>query len=392
MPPGFNESLVISSCSILIKANTCCWITKEEALHKFYQCVTLIFYVRCQMIMKVTVKSLAQAAGVSRGTVDRVLHNRGAVREDVAKKIKMLAKELGYVPNRAGRALAAYKTPIKIGALMPSIGNAFYQEIISGINAAQEEFADLGLDVVLKEVEGFDEQTHLDAIEYLLAQGCKALCLSTVNTDRLREKINELYEKHIAVVLLNTDVENTKRLCYVGSDYLTAGATCAGMLSLARQDKLHILIVTGSHLLLGHNLRIEGFKQELNRQAIDYEIVDTVESFDSDIRGQQETFNALKANPQINCVYIAGAAVQGVGAALIANGKKDIFAIGFDDLYSTRQFVDAGIIKFVVCQQPTRQGYHAIKRAYQALAGQLNDKVPDFITETIIKIRANMDR
>lgn len=342
--------------------------------------------------MKVTVKSLAQAAGVSRGTVDRVLHNRGAVKEEVAKKVKRLAKDLGYVPNRAGRALAAYKTPIKIGALMPSIGNAFYQEIISGINDAQEEFADLGLEVVLKEVEGFDEQMHLDAIEYLLKQGCRALCLSTVNTDKLRDKINELHDRNIAVVLLNTDVENTKRLCYVGSDYMTAGATCAGMLSLARQDKLHILIVTGSHLILGHNLRIEGFKQELERQDIDYEIVETVESFDSDIRGQQETSRVLQDHPEINCVYIAGAAVSGVGAAIIASGKKDIFAIGFDDLYSTRQFVGAGIIKFVVCQQPVRQGYHAIKRAYQALAGQLNDKVPDFITETIIKIRANLDR
>lgn len=342
--------------------------------------------------MKVTVKSLAQAAGVSRGTVDRVLHNRGAVKEDVAKRVRMLAKELGYVPNRAGRALAAYKTPIKIGALMPSVGNAFYQEIISGINAAQEEFADLGLEVVLKEVEGFDEQVHLKAIDYLLKQGCRALCLSTVNTEQIRDKINELNEKHIAVVLLNTDVENTKRLCYVGSDYLTAGATCAGMLALARQDKLHILIVTGSRLLLGHNLRIQGFMEELNRQNIDYQIIDTVESFDSDIRAQQVTSKVLAAHPEINCVYIAGAAVQGVGAALIANGEKDVFAIGFDDLYSTRQLVGAGIIKFVVCQQPTRQGYHAIKRAYQALAGQLNDKVPDFITDTIIKIRANLDR
>ena len=119
--------------------------------------------------MKVTVKSLAQAAGVSRGTVDRVLHNRGdnrgAVKDEVAKRVRLLAKELGYVPNRAGRALAAYKTPIKIGALMPSVGNAFYQEIIQGINEAQNEFADLGLEVVLKEVEGFDEQVHLEAID-----------------------------------------------------------------------------------------------------------------------------------------------------------------------------------------------------------------------------------
>lgn len=349
--------------------------------------------------MKVTVKSLAQAAGVSRGTVDRVLHNRGSVREDVIKRVKMLAKELGYVPNRAGRALAASKTPIKIGALLPSIGNAFYQDVIEGIKNAQKEFADLGLEVVIKEVEGFDEDVHLQAIDALLGAGCRALCLATVNTDRIRDRINALHDrnatlssdKSVSVVLLNTDVENTKRLCYVGSDYLTAGATCAGMLALARKEKQNILIVTGSHLLLGHNLRIKGFEEELKRQNVDYQIVAVVESFDSEIKAQQVTHQALKAHPEINCVYVAGAGVQGVGSALIAHANPDIFAIGFDDLYSTKQLVAAGIIKFVVCQQPARQGYHAIKRAYQSLAGQLGDNVPDFITETIIKINANLN-
>ena len=49
--------------------------------------------------MKVTVKSLAQAAGVSRGTVDRVLHNRGGVKPEVVLKIKNLAKEVGIEKN-----------------------------------------------------------------------------------------------------------------------------------------------------------------------------------------------------------------------------------------------------------------------------------------------------
>lgn len=55
--------------------------------------------------MTVTVKSLAKAAGVSRGTVDRVLHDRGSVKKELAIKIKALAKEMGYVPNRGGKIL-----------------------------------------------------------------------------------------------------------------------------------------------------------------------------------------------------------------------------------------------------------------------------------------------
>ncbi len=341
--------------------------------------------------MKVTVKSLAQAAGVSRGTVDRVLHNRGAVKPEVAQRIRTLAKEFGYVPNRAGRALAASKTPFKIGVLLPGIGNLFFDDVKAGILKAVADYSDLGLEVVVREVQGYEVNTHANAIEYLLNKNCQALCLSTVDDPQIRERINALTQSGMPVVLLNTDISAVNRMCYVGSDYKTAGATCGGLLSMCRhQEPLKILVVTGSKLMLGHNLRIEGLKQELTRQGSAFEIVAVVESNDSDIRAQELTLQQIKVHPDINCVYVTGAGVQGVGAALIALERPEIFAISFDEVYTTRELLQEGIIKFTVCQQPERQGYHAVKRAYQALTGQLPLKTEDFITDTIIKIKANL--
>lgn len=341
--------------------------------------------------MKVTVKSLALAAGVSRGTVDRVLHNRGAVKPEVALRIKTLAREFGYVPNRAGRALAAYKTPYKIGVLIPSVGNRFFDDVITGIRKAGADYADLGLEIILKEVQGYEVKQHLAAIDSLLAQNCQALCLATVDTPEIQQRLNELHTAGITVVLFNTDVHNARRLCYVGSDYKCAGATCAGMLAMCGgRQHFKVLVVTGSRLMWGHNLRIQGFKEELDRQHSDYEIVAVVESNDSEIRAQEVTLDAFRDNPDINCVYVTGAGVQGVGAALIALKRPDIIAIAFDEVYTTRELVSEGIIKFIVCQQPERQGYHAVKRAYQALAGQLEPVVEDFVTDTIIKIKANL--
>ena len=54
--------------------------------------------------MAVTMQQIADLAGVSRGTVDRALNNRGRIRPEVAEKIKMIAKELGYQPNIAAKA------------------------------------------------------------------------------------------------------------------------------------------------------------------------------------------------------------------------------------------------------------------------------------------------
>ena len=96
-------------------------------------------------IVPVTSGKIAELAGVSRGTVDRALHNRGGVNPEVEKKIKQLADQLGYKPDRAGKALSSRKNPPKIGVLLNSVGNAFFDEVKRGIAAAEKELADFRL-------------------------------------------------------------------------------------------------------------------------------------------------------------------------------------------------------------------------------------------------------
>ena len=63
--------------------------------------------------MAVTLVEIASLAGVSRGTVDRALNNRGRVDPEVADRVRRIAAELGYRPNREGRLLALAKNPIR---------------------------------------------------------------------------------------------------------------------------------------------------------------------------------------------------------------------------------------------------------------------------------------
>ena len=56
--------------------------------------------------MAITLNQIAEICGVSRGTVDRALHNKGNVRPAVAERIKAVANEYGYIPNRPAVALA----------------------------------------------------------------------------------------------------------------------------------------------------------------------------------------------------------------------------------------------------------------------------------------------
>ena len=76
--------------------------------------------------MAVTAQQIAELAGVSRGTVDRALHNRGRVNPEVAARIRQIANELGYKPNLIGQALVRTKRDFKLGAILQSVDCLLY--------------------------------------------------------------------------------------------------------------------------------------------------------------------------------------------------------------------------------------------------------------------------
>ena len=79
--------------------------------------------------MSITSTQIAALAGVSGGTVDRVLKNRGHIAPEVAERIQKIEQEHSYRPNRAGRQLALARKPMKIGVILQSMQTPFMQSV-----------------------------------------------------------------------------------------------------------------------------------------------------------------------------------------------------------------------------------------------------------------------
>ncbi len=342
--------------------------------------------------MSVTLKDLAKASGVSIGTVSRALNDKNEVSAKTSERIRQLAQELGYIPNRAGRALSAQKSINYVGISIPSINSPFFDDIKKGIDQAVREFKDLGIDIVLKEQEGWDVDTQIRNIEELEQSGCKAFVICAVDSQKMRDKIEELSDKGLPVVLLNNDLPGSKRLCFVGPDYLCSGEIAATMVDKCRQGiALKILLVVGYKAHLGHKTRIDGFVDELKSRRHDFEIVDVIEGNDQDIVTQQVTMKAFLEHPEINVVYMAsGNGVSGLGAAVIADAKHKRFVVACDEIYTTKELVKNDIIDFVICQSPTVQGYQAIKKLHDYL-NKIGSAPEDFIVDTVIKVKTHFE-
>ena len=83
----------------------------------------------------VTIREVAEKAGVSVATVSYVLNEARKMRPETQRRVLLAAKELGYFPNNAARSLAVGRSSV-IGLVVPDLGNPFFPEIAKAFQEA----------------------------------------------------------------------------------------------------------------------------------------------------------------------------------------------------------------------------------------------------------------
>src|SRR6266478_8256761 len=119
---------------------------------------------------------IADLANVSIGTVDRALHGRPGINEETRQRILQVARQVGYTPNLAARALSASKSNLKIGVCVPREIHFFYDQLWSGILEEARQAAHLGIQFVNRPVEVLGAG-DTDAFKKLVASGVRGIIL-----------------------------------------------------------------------------------------------------------------------------------------------------------------------------------------------------------------------
>ena len=337
-----------------------------------------------------TMKEIAQLAGVSRGTVDRVLNHRGSVSDETKKKILEIAELLEYQPNKAGLALAAQKKNMKIGVLLFGIGNPFFDEVLKGLYEKAREFS-IYRCVILEKRITFSLEEQLLAMDELVQEGIHGLILSPYNDTAVREKIDALYESGIPCITVNTDIPGSKRLAYAGSAFYKCGRTAGGLLALFTGSSAKIGIVTGSHKVLCHEERIAGFCDILKECYPGMEILKIIENDDDDYKSYDEVTALLKEQPELTALYFTAAGVYGGCRALLnqkTQGKMQV--ITFDAVPSTREMMQQDVINATITQQPDQQGALSLSLLVEYLVSGSMPEKECYYMDLSIKIKENL--
>ena len=181
--------------------------------------------------MKVTMQKIAEAVGVSRGTVDRAIHHRGRIDPKVEARIFDAARTMGYALPEGENGRPGKNDPrreIRIGVITYLCNAGFMREINRGITEAQDELRDRGVRIILKESRNVDEKEQLAFLEELEQEGVDGLAIMPIDTGAIRKKLYALSDKDIPLVMFNSKLSGIPRLSYVGMDNFQSGRPGSG--------------------------------------------------------------------------------------------------------------------------------------------------------------------
>lgn len=339
----------------------------------------------------VTIKQIADMCGVSRGTVDRVLNNRGNVKPEKRKRVLEVMRELNYQPNPAGKALAARKHKPVVGILLPSEGIVFFDDVLETMHRMARRYEDYGVRFVWRLLRGYHADEQCAAIEELRHE-VNALIANPMSEPAVIQKIDECVADGIFVITINNDVELSHRQLYVGSDYYEGGQTAGALLQMIGPEELKTGVLMGSKAMLGHRQRLDGFCDILRKNP-HFELLAVEENEDDERISYEKAKAMLEKYPELNALFVISAGASGAGQAVKELGRvQSVTLIVFDTIPTTVQLMKEGVVKAALYQHPHQQAAKAIRAAFEYLVNGVRPEKQQDIVQNEIRILQNVGR
>lgn len=339
----------------------------------------------------VTMQQIADRCGVSRGTVDRALHHKEGVREEVAERIRATAREMGYISNR----LVMQQTrQWKIGVVLHSGHSPFVQMLCELFSSFSERELIPNITVIVRVMQDMDVQHQLTLIDELVTtEHIDGLALMPLANTLVRDRINTLSEQQgIPVVTFNTDITDANRLAYVGADNIAAGRAAAALLGMVMQGRGSVLPILGQRS--GHyadSQRYTGFLNEMAENFPGIRILHPECSFLDENLAERIASRAIHSEEEVNGFYLTSAGREGVYRAVnAAENREKIHIVVHDITEGNVRMVKQGTVDFIIGQDVKTQGTLPIRLLYDYLERHQFPKERMNITDITIKFRCNV--
>jgi LacI family transcriptional regulator len=312
----------------------------------------------------VGIKDIAQALGISIGTVDRALHGRQGINPLTRTRVLNMAQTLGYRPNVAARYLKL-KRKLRIAVHLPREIAAFFDGIAEGIREAAAPFhSSVELEFRTHPRLGEGE---VELFRHALDEQTNGIILSPGHPKAIKPWIRKAARTHVPVVCVATDAPKTERLTAVSTDPYTSGAIVAELFLRTVKKSGSVLVVTGDLSTNDHAEKLRGF-QEFLATSDHLAIAGVVQAHDDPTEAYRHVSEQLTRIPDLRALYVSTANSLPVMRAMEEANRLGQTAVMTTDLFPELiSLIQTGKVLGTVYQRPQTQGRLAFQALYRFL-------------------------
>ena len=312
------------------------------------------------MDKKLTIKDIAQLAGVSKGTVARVLHKRGKVSKKAFESVTAILNAVDYEPNLIARNLKNNKV-YSISVVIPDPSfDSYWLPCVKGIEEAVKEFKAFNLSIKKHYFNPESTKSFKSINETVLALAPDAVLLAPLFYKEALGVVQKYHEQGIIVNTFNNQVQSEDIKNFVGQDLYQSGRVAARLLDLlSTEGQFAIIHINESYKNAVHMQEKErGFRKFFSDNGIQDSSIITLKLKNPGIEANLIDF--LAANPRVNGVFITTSKAYQIANIIAENQHKKVAIIGYDLIDENVAYLKQGTIDFLIHQNPKRQAYLGI--------------------------------
>lgn len=338
-------------------------------------------------------KSIADLLGISIGTVDRALKNRGRVHEETRRRVLETAERIGYRAYGQGSAQGARAERLRVVALHPAKDENYFGEISRGMAAALRELNSYQISIERMHTMRHSLSSQIKMLEKLAErmEEWDALIISAAHPSKLNEMIDAFVDAGKTVITLDSDAVASKRLFFVGQDQYRNGCVAANLLGEFLQGSGEILLLTGFRDVWGHEQRLQGFLEVLSKRYPALRCIGPYEYFDEDFTARKLLKSVLEEHPDLSGIFGTSSVALTQAAAVLEARRSaaKVRLVGFDTDDEIAHYLRDGIIDCTLLQDPYAQGYYSLKLLARHVFEGWEPKRSSYYTRLEILLREN---
>jgi LacI family transcriptional regulator len=318
------------------------------------------------MSRKPRIKDIAERAGVSPGTVDRVLHERGNVASEVRERVLQVMQEMGYEPNLMARSLASNRKALRIAVVLPDYRtDPYWAQPKEGVERAAEAVRPYGVEVRFYFFPMFDPKAFLARVRGALDEGPDAVLFAPLFLQESEFLIAETTRLGIPKVMINTNLEGADALCYIGQDSYQSGVLAGRLLNFGLDDGDTAMVlnldkeVSNARHLLDKERGFKDFFNGVEHKSIDIRSA-VFEDFDDPERLRAWVYEQFGRYPRLNGFFVTNSRAYKLAAVIGPSELKRVKIVGFDLIEPNLALLNENKIRFLINQNAWHQGYLGI--------------------------------